>query len=79
MESASSVLETKDGGYILLSYSDFQGSLEEGISPRLGAWLIKTDPNGDEEWIKKYGWVDLYDDVLNIDEGVMYVCTTRTQ
>ncbi|WP_440947582.1 FIMAH domain-containing protein [Methanosarcina sp. T3] len=41
---SSSAQETDDGGYIISGYSDFIDEDE------YTSWLIKTDPNGDEEW-----------------------------
>ncbi|MDY6966135.1 MAG: hypothetical protein SVM80_09255 [Halobacteriota archaeon] len=72
-ERAYSVLQTTDGGYIVVSSSRSSGSLEEGIIPRVGIWLLKTDADGDEEWIKTFGCEDLYDDEFNYLEEVMFI------
>lgn len=47
---------TKDGGYILTggSYSYASGAFDD-------AWLIKTDANGNKQWIKNYGISDKVD------------------
>lgn len=41
---SSSIQETNDDGYIISGYSDFIDENE------FTSWLIKTDPNGNEEW-----------------------------
>jgi subtilisin family serine protease len=55
MEEGYSILQTSDGGYLLLgSYTDANRNQD--------AWLIKTDVNGSVVWNKTYGGV-------NRDEG----------
>lgn len=46
---ANSVVQTRDRGYLLVGEAG--GSLA-GI---YGAWIVKTDPNGNEEWNKTLG------------------------
>jgi len=53
-DACSSVLETKDGGYIIAGHTESFGYLPVAPGPtgrRPGnAWLIKTDSKGDKEW-----------------------------
>jgi len=48
-ESASSVFQTSDGGYILAGYTDSYGS---GVED---AYLVKTDSSGNLLWQKAFG------------------------
>jgi len=49
-DEASAIYQTNDGGYIIVGTTYSFGS---GIGRN--AWLLKLDPNGNEEWNKTYG------------------------
>ena len=51
---ASSVQQTLDGGYVLVSYSPDKKE-PSGIASRSDAWLIKTDANGNVQWKETFG------------------------
>jgi hypothetical protein len=55
-ELARKVIQTSDGGYIVVGYTSSFGSGEYDM------WLIKTNANGEHEWDKLYGG-------LNYDGG----------
>lgn len=58
-ESASSVVETSDGGYALAGYTWSYGE---------GLWLVKTDSNGTLQWQQWYVG-DLITDMVQTDEN----------
>lgn len=49
-ESAESVEQTSDGGYIITGY----GNIYEDNQVKSGAWLIKTDASGNKQWDKRF-------------------------
>jgi hypothetical protein len=51
---ASSVQQTLDGGYVLVSYSPDKNE-PSGVASRSDAWLIKTGANGNVQWKKTFG------------------------
>lgn len=61
-DSASSVIQTSDGGYIMV------GSIGHGYSPRT-ALLVKTDLSGNLEWNQTYDFLTSACTVVQTPEG----------
>jgi hypothetical protein len=62
--TASSIIQTNDGGFIIL------GNLL--IGGYGNAWLVKTDPSGNMQWNENYtelGWATAFDFVQTSDGG----------
>ncbi|MFZ2499868.1 MAG: hypothetical protein ACP5N0_13000 [Methanosarcina sp.] len=64
-DHAFSVNESRNGGYIIAGYTN--SSDPDGAD----AWLIKTDPNGTEEWNRTFGGTssDYAYSVKELDDG----------
>lgn len=58
-EGARKVLQTSDGGYIVLANKAVAGNSRD-------IWLIKTDANGSVQWDAAYGFPDA-DDIAGVD------------
>ncbi|NNJ39109.1 MAG: hypothetical protein HKP23_07695, partial [Flavobacteriaceae bacterium] len=55
-ETAQSVIETSDGGYAILGFTNStDGELQGKVLPVNDYWLLKLDTNGNIEWTKTYG------------------------
>ncbi|KXA96508.1 hypothetical protein AKJ39_04515 [candidate division MSBL1 archaeon SCGC-AAA259J03] len=50
---ANSVVQINDGGYMLVGSTYSYGAGQADL------WLVKTNPQGDEEWSKTYGGENL--------------------
>ena len=50
-ERATDILQTSDGGYVIVGYAPTEGAGNNDY------WLIKTDENGNEQWNKTYGGI----------------------
>jgi hypothetical protein len=59
-DSASSVQQTSDGGYILAGNTLFETGL-------CSAWLVKTNSQGDMEWEKTFG-ITGFDSVSSVQQ-----------
>lgn len=61
-DAATDVLQTSDGGYIVVGVTDSNSAGKWDI------WLVRTDDSGDEQWSKTYGGTE--------DDGAMSVQQT---
>lgn len=64
-DGAKCVIQTSDGGYALVGYTDSSG--EGGYD----MWLVKTDSNGTAQWNKTYGGPqdDMANCIVQISDG----------
>ena len=62
-ESAESVEQTPDGGYIIIGY----GNIYEDNQVKSGPWFIKTDANGNKQWDKRFLFTS-YPGIVHIDQ-----------
>lgn len=67
VEYAYSVWQTTDGGYVIGGYTSGGGS--EGDGSLSGAWLLKTDSAGNEQWNKTYANARSYSVQQTADGG----------
>ncbi|MDY6931496.1 MAG: hypothetical protein SVJ22_06250 [Halobacteriota archaeon] len=67
IETAYSVRQTSDGGYILVSSSMASERPEDNLFPKFDAWIIKTDSKGVEEWNRTYGG-EYFDALISVQQ-----------
>ncbi|UCH89757.1 MAG: hypothetical protein JSV49_03670 [Thermoplasmata archaeon] len=75
-DEASSVLQTYDGGFVILGTTKFSGVGYTDI------WLIKTNATGQQEWNRTYGGLNAdvgYDMALTSDGGFIITGITRLE
>jgi hypothetical protein len=65
-DRAYSVQQTTDGGFIIAGATPLDPPLRE-------AWLVKTDPQGNEEWRRTFGGVDARSVQQTADGGFVFV------
>ena len=58
-ERAQDIVQTSDGGYAMVGYTN-------NGQPSYNAFLVKLDANGGQTWVKKYGGSTTYDDANSI-------------
>jgi len=73
-DSASSVVQTEDGGFLLAGYTSSYGEGGQEI------WLVKTDSQGNEVWSKRFGGPndDSASSVVQTEDGG-YIITGLTR
>ncbi len=80
-EIPSKMLSTKDGGFILVGYSN---SSDGDVSENKGwddCWVLKIDENGNIEWEKSFGGTsrDLGNNIMQTnDDGFLIAATTKS-
>jgi hypothetical protein len=74
----SSMLVTKDGGYLLSGYSSSGTGEDKSQESRGGFdyWLVKTDSLGKKRWDKRYGGTsdDVLSSVIQNSDGSFLLC-----
>ncbi len=70
-DGANAIIETKDGGYLVAGYNDFNHDYKKD------AWLIKIDKNGNKIWDKTFGGGELHSIIETRDGGYLAAGTTR--
>jgi type IX secretion system substrate protein len=72
-EKLNSIIQTKDGGYLVggSSSSDISGEKKEKNRGNLDYWIVKLDKTGKIEWQKTYGGkqFDILKSVVQTNEG----------
>lgn len=68
-EKLQSVIQTKDGGFLIgaSSSSNISGDKKTNTFGNLDYWIIKLDKNGKQEWQKSYGGIYL-DEMRSLKE-----------
>jgi len=73
-DEARSIIETNDGGYLIVGYTESQGS------GNMDGWAIKLAPDGSMEWDMTYGGAkdDELFDVIELENGYAMVGATAS-
>jgi gliding motility-associated-like protein len=80
-ESARDVMETVDGGYLVLGETN---STDGGVAPGFGGtkdiWLLKLDANGNLSWQKRMGGsgLDIGNQLYHLDDGNFLIAATSS-
>ena len=73
-DEANSIIQTKDGGYLVVGYTESQGSGKKD------GWAVKLGPEGNMEWDMTYGGGkdDELFDVIELNDGYAMVGSTAS-
>jgi len=82
-DKASSIIQTKDGGYVVVGYSETEPKSGKLKDVKKNIWILKLDANGNKQWDKKIGREDRNDKatavVLAHDNGYVVAGYTASE